>query len=104
MKRRKSISDQPNVDIALFWDWDYEKMDFHKAYSAVIARIIERGTKKEWEEMIRFYGKEKIIKAIKRDISYLPDYIIPKTSTYFNIPEKEMRCFAQKQSRKTYWI
>lgn len=102
--KRKVSSRRPNVDPTLFWDWDYKKMDFHKAYAAVIARILERGNEKEWEEMIRFYGNEKVVDTIKNEIFYFPTYIIPKIKDYFSISEKEMKCFKEKRPRKSYWI
>jgi addiction module HigA family antidote len=45
---------------ALFWDTDFKKIDWEKKYKAVIRRVFERGGDKEKEEMLRFYGRDKI--------------------------------------------
>lgn len=58
---------KPNLKIlreSLFWDTDIEKIDWQQQYKSVIQRIYERGNKEEWEEIRRFYGKEKIQSAL----------------------------------------
>jgi plasmid maintenance system antidote protein VapI len=57
----------PNLSIlrkSLFWDTDSNKIDWSKQYKAVIQRVFERGNEIEREEIIRFYGQEKIKKAL----------------------------------------
>lgn len=92
------------VDNTLFWDWDLDTLDFRKAYVSVIGRILERGTEQEWQEMIRFYGKDKVKETIKNEIPYLPAFIIPKVTRYFSITKKEIKCCIKKRSRRSYWI
>jgi plasmid maintenance system antidote protein VapI len=64
----------PNLSIlrkSLFWDTDINKIDWSKQYRAVIQRIFERGNAIEKEEIIRFYGQDKIQKAlIRKDLPY----------------------------------
>ena len=69
IKEEKSKIKQttPNLAIlrkSLFWDTDSNKIDWSKQYKAVIQRVFERGNEIEREEIIRFYGKEKIKKAL----------------------------------------
>ena len=45
---------------ALFWDTDFNNIDWEKKYKAVIKRIFERGNEEEKKEALRFYGKEKV--------------------------------------------
>lgn len=40
----------------LFWDTDFDKIDWGKNRNFVIARVIERGNREEQEEIARFYG------------------------------------------------
>lgn len=37
-----------------------KKIDWEKQYPAIISRVFERGNKEEKEEIIRFYGNEKV--------------------------------------------
>ncbi len=95
---------RPDVNRAWFWDTDYDSIDWQKAYRPVIARIIERGNEKEWEELIRFYGRPKVIGALRNEIKFLPDYAIEKVCRYFPIKKEEMLCYIRKQSRPGHWI
>lgn len=52
---------------SLFWDTDINKIDWSKQYKAVIQRIFERGNETERNEVIRFYGQEKIKKALSQN-------------------------------------
>ena len=87
-----------------FWDFDYNKMDWQASYKTVIARIIERGGEQEWEELIQFYGREKVMNALRNEITYLPDYAIDEASYYFSIPKEQMLCYIRKQSKPRHWI
>ena len=44
----------------MFWDTDITMIDWDKQYKAVIRRIFERGNETEKQELIHFYGEEKI--------------------------------------------
>lgn len=95
---------KPNLHKRLFWDWRYDQIDWQKSYRSIIGRVLERGTKEEWEKIIRIYGMPRIIKALKEEIKFLPDYAIDAVSTYFNVRKEEMACFIRKQFRKGQWI
>jgi hypothetical protein len=96
--------DKPNLPKRLFWDWNFDKIDWQKHYLAVIDRVIERGNKQEWKEMLRYYGKRKVIKALKSEIKYLPDYAIDDVCCYFKMKKEELACYARKQLRQGHWI
>ncbi len=60
---------------ALFWDTDFDKMDWNNHKRAIIKRIFERGNDEEISEIIRFYGMETIKKELKSvDNSFLPSF------------------------------
>jgi hypothetical protein len=99
-----NISQQPNLARELFWDWRYSEIDWQKSYRSIIERVLERGTKEEWEELIRFYSKPAIIAALKTDIKFLPDYTIEEVCKYFNLQKEELACYVRKQLRKGHWI
>lgn len=99
-----NTSQQPNLASELFWDWRYSEIDWQKSYRSIIERVLERGTKEEWEELIRFYGEPTIIAALKTDIKFLPDYTIEEVCKYFNLQKEELACYVRKQLRKGHWI
>jgi plasmid maintenance system antidote protein VapI len=45
---------------SLFWDTDFDKIDWEKKYKAIINRVFERGSHEEKQEILRFYGKDKV--------------------------------------------
>lgn len=96
--------DKPNVDPRWFWDFDYEKINWRKSYNTVIARILERGEKAEWEALIQFYGKQKVITSIQKEIVFLPDYAIEEVCTYFGLEKASLLCYTRKQLRPGHWI
>jgi hypothetical protein len=108
MANKKNTSNgtsvKPTLDKGLFWDWRYDKIDWQKSYRSVIERVLERGTKLDWEEISCFYGMPKIVMALKEEIKFLPDYIIEKVSKYFNIEKEQLASYIRKQSRKGQWI
>ena len=61
---------------SLFWDTDIDKIDWSKQYRAVIQRIFERGNETEKNEIIRFYGDEKIQETLNQN--HLPYTIYNK--------------------------
>ncbi len=52
----ESISGIPNIRRILFWDTDFDKINWGYRKKFVIARVLERGSKAEKAEIARFYG------------------------------------------------
>jgi len=62
-KRKEASGHHPNFAILrknLFWDTDINSIDWSKHYKAIIRRVFERGNLSEKEEIVRFYGPEKV--------------------------------------------
>ena len=63
----KNKSEKPNLtkfNKALFWDTDFENIDWELQKKAVINRVFTRGNEEEKEEIIRFYGIEVVNKMM----------------------------------------
>lgn len=95
---------KPNLHTRLFWEFRYSEIDWSKHYSVIIARVIERGTEQEWEELIMFYGKEKVMETLKNEVNYLPDEIIQEVCKYFDLQPLQLKSFIRKQSLPRHWI
>lgn len=52
----KSLSGIPDVRRILFWDTDFDKIDWAASRESVITRILERGSDAEKAEIARYYG------------------------------------------------
>jgi len=62
-KRKDAFGHHPNFSILrknLFWDAHINSLDWDKHYKAIIRRVFERGNSSEKEEIVRFYGPEKV--------------------------------------------
>jgi len=67
--KEKEKRSSPNLLVlnkALFWDTDIDQIDWKKHAQAVIQRVFERGSEKEKEEIIRFYGTKKIENTLEQ--------------------------------------
>lgn len=51
-----SISGVPNIRRILFWDTDFDKIDWGRYKKYVVERVMERGNEHEKREIMRFYG------------------------------------------------
>jgi plasmid maintenance system antidote protein VapI len=49
---------------ALFWDTDFENLNWQRNSEWIIQRVFEYGNESEIKEAIRYYGKKKIIKVL----------------------------------------
>lgn len=103
VNRPKPHPDKPQVDKAWFWEFKYEEIDWEKSYRTIIKRILERGSKTEWEEMVRYYSKAKVVHTIKEEISYLPDVIIEEVCQFFKLKKDQLKCYIRKQSLPGHW-
>jgi plasmid maintenance system antidote protein VapI len=66
-EKSKLKQNTPNLLLlrkSLFWDTEINNIDWSKQYRAVIQRIFERGNECEKDEIIRFYGAEKVNKTL----------------------------------------
>jgi antitoxin HigA-1 len=52
---KKQFVKRPHIRRSLFWDADFDKINWAKYKKAVIRRVIERGNTKEKDEIRRFY-------------------------------------------------
>jgi len=48
----------------LFWDTDFDKIDWQHQQNAIIQRVFERGNEEEKNEIARFYGADKVNMAM----------------------------------------
>lgn len=105
MEFNRKHHNMPNLDPVFFWDFDIEAMDFMKAYKTIIARIVERGGQQEIDEIIRFYGYNKVITAIRKEIYFLPDFAIDKALTFFpELKKEELQCYLNRKDQPYHWI
>lgn len=94
---------KPNLPKHLFWDQRYHEIDWVSGYRSIIARVIERGSEDDWQEMLRFYGQSDVVNALLHEIKYLPDFAIEDACNYFNLRKEDLLSYNRKQSKRQNW-
>lgn len=87
----------------IFWDVDYDTIDWEKHGDWVICRVLDRGGLKDWHEAKRHYGLPRILQAAKK-ARYLSKKTVHFLSNVFEIPLEEFRCYRLMRSRPEQWI
>lgn len=95
---------KPDLPKTLFWDFDFEKIDWRRSYKTVIERVLDKGSQVEWEEMILFYGIENVLFSLKNEINYLNDITVDEVCKYFDLTEDALKCYTRKQLKQEHWI
>jgi len=95
-KRRKFLRKE------LFWDTQFDKLDFEKNENLIIQRVIDFGTWEEFLEMVKFYGSEKVKNEtiINRELSNQGIYFV---SHYFKIKIEKFKCYKKRQSNPIHF-
>ncbi|MFH2143332.1 MAG: hypothetical protein ABIJ97_12985 [Bacteroidota bacterium] len=91
-----------DLNISLFWDVEYENVDYDKYSQFIINRVLLRGDIKDWQEIKSYYGVERIKKEIVQ-MKYLDERTLNFCSMYFNISKTEFKCYNTPQSTKELW-
>jgi len=99
-----SSENKPNFRRRLFWEYDFDHIDWQKEASGIMSRVIERGTHHEWGELVQYYGEAKVIGSLKNDIVFLPDEVITDVCEFFKLKPDDLLCYIMKQSQKGHWI
>ncbi len=86
---------------SLFWDVAYEDLDIDCNASFVIARVMDRGTKKEVELVRRYYNDSQIQRAVM-----MASDLNKKTVAYFaelyGVKRGQFRAYQRKSAMCTW--
>ena len=53
---RRTLRGIPDIRRIIFWDTDFDSIDWAASKESIISRVLERGTEAEIEEIARYYG------------------------------------------------
>ncbi len=88
---------KPVFNKRIFWDVDFEKIDYDVKASFVIERVFERGDVDDIRNCRRYYGDEKVTKVLL-NAKFLPETSMYLASAVINKPVNEFRCYKLRQS------
>jgi len=91
---------KPQFDKRIFWDVNFEKLDYDKKAGFVIERVFERGDVEDIRQCRRYYGDEKVLEALLK-AKFLPEHTIHFVSAIYDKPLNEFRCYKLRQLNPT---
>jgi hypothetical protein len=80
----------------IFWDVNFEQIDYDAKANFVIERVFERGDVEDIRQCRRYYGDEKVTAALLH-AKYLPLHTIHFASAIIDKPLDEFRCYILRQ-------
>lgn len=79
-----------------FWDVNMEKMEYEKNADYIIRKVFDYGSMEDVLEVMAFYGKEKVKKALTT-APYLKEITMVFASKLFDIPISDFKCSTTRQ-------
>lgn len=93
---------KPILHKRIFWDVDFDKINYEEKAAFVIERVFERGDVEDIRQIRKYYGDEKA-KQVLMNCRYLPEIKIYLAAAVFNERVKHFKCYIQAQSMKELW-
>ncbi len=98
MKKNK-----PSLDKRIFWDVDFEKLDYDRKAAFIIERVFERGDVEDIRQCRRYYGDEKL-KDVLTKARWLSLHNIYLACALFDNELKDYRCYITAQSNPNHFL
>jgi hypothetical protein len=87
---------KPVFNKRIFWDVNFDQLDYDAKANFVIERVFERGDVEDICQCRRYYGDEKVTETLL-NAKYLPLHTIHFASAVINKPIEEFRCYKLRQ-------
>jgi len=94
---------KPIFNKRIFWDTDFEAIDYDKSYRSVITRVFERGDVEDIRQCRRYYGDEKI-KETLTTVKWLPKHSVYLAAAVLENELTDYRCYMIAQSNPQHWF
>jgi hypothetical protein len=94
--------DKPQLSKQAFWDVDMEMIDYDKNARYVVEKVIERGKSKDLDNLLDYYGFEKVGK-LALQANWLSDMSINFCCTLFKVKPTDFKCYEKKQLNRQHW-
>lgn len=91
-----SKKNKPIFEKRVFWDVDFEALDYDKRASFVIERVFERGDVEDIRQCRRYYGDDKV-KEVLVNAKWLSLPTIHLAAAIFDNELTDYRCYNTEQ-------
>ena len=97
-----SSTTKPDISKRVFWDIDFESLDYIKDRFYIIEKVMNYGLWNDFIELVKFYGKDTIKKEIVQS-SYLKKDVLNFLCLYLDLKPSQFKCYKHRQSTETHW-
>lgn len=87
---------KPVFNKRIFWDVNFENLDYDKKAAFVISRVFERGDVPDIRNCRRYYGDDKIAEVLL-NVKFLPETSLYLAAAVIDKPVTEFRCYKLRQ-------
>ncbi|HEX5149879.1 MAG TPA: hypothetical protein VFW07_00440 [Parafilimonas sp.] len=88
---------KPVFNRRIFWDVNFDALDYDNRARFVIERVFERGDVEDIRQCRRYYG-DGLIEKILLTAKYLPERRLHLASAVIDRPINDFKCYILKQS------
>jgi len=92
-----SENQKPIFHKRIFWDVDFEKLNYDTKVNFIIERVFERGDVDDIRNCRRYYGDEKITEVLL-NAKFLPETRMYLAAAVIDKPITAFRCYTLRQS------
>jgi nicotinamide mononucleotide adenylyltransferase len=93
----QSPKPRPVFDRRIFWDVDFDRLDYDAKWRFVIERVFERGDVEDIRQCRRYYGDDRVTEALL-EAKFLPLHRTHLASAVIDRPLNAFRCYTLRQS------
>lgn len=86
----------------LFWDTPMESVDAGRNRKWLVKRVLEKGTKGDWDRLLGLYGKDGVAEAV-RGMRSLEKKPFRFACAMLDLEPNECRCYTNRLSHVTHW-
>jgi len=87
---------KPIFERRIFWDVDFDKIDYDAKYRFVVERVFERGDVEDIRQCRRYYGDE-LITQVLLNAKFLPEHRLHLAAAVIDKPVEQFRCYTLRQ-------
>lgn len=92
----EDVKNKPVFARRIFWDVNFDALDYDAKASFVIERVFERGDVEDIRQCRRYYGDEKI-RDVLVNAKWLPEHRLHLASAVIDVPINQFRYYITKQ-------
>lgn len=96
------MNNKPQFHRRIFWDVDFDKLDYDKRANFIIERVFERGDVEDIRQCRRYYGDSKISEALT-DAKWLMKETVYLAMAILKNDLTDYRCYRLAQLNPQHW-